>query len=159
MTSINRRRGPALSLTLGLLEVISLSGLAYCALTLLGLQSCSLQQCVLVLYGAYFATSAICIVGIFRWKRWGVYGPGAATFSVAVINVIQGTAMLREFIVGMVLIAVAAALLRPAWAYRKIGAKAVLFQVNGVNQNALRPDDIVARPGWPRHGFIVPVQR
>jgi hypothetical protein len=114
MNTVKRKRNAAFSVALGISEAASLLGLAYCVLALIGLHCPPERECALVSYGVYFATVAVCIYGLFKGRRWGVYGLGAATFSIAAINLAQGAATWYGFWTGILLIATAVLFLRPA---------------------------------------------
>ena len=115
MSTLHRQHPTLLALALGLLGTLSILGIAYCVLALTGAQPCTLAECTLVLYGAYFVVCGIAILGILRWKRWGVYALGSATFSVAVVALLQNEVRVRDLLVGALLITAAVAVLRPAW--------------------------------------------
>ena len=115
MSTLHRQHPTLLALALSLLGAISILGIAYCILALAGVQPCTLAECTLVLYGAYFAVCALSIVGLLRRKRWGIYALGSATFSVAVVALLQNEIRVRDVLVGALLVTAAVALLRPAW--------------------------------------------
>ncbi len=117
MRILERKRSLGLSIMLGLLAVLSLAGVTYVVLALLGWEGCTWQDCTLVFYGTYFITSAICTVALLRWKRWGAYGLGTATFTVAVADLVNGVAALQDFLAVIVLMAGAAGLLYRVWPY------------------------------------------
>jgi hypothetical protein len=115
MSTLTRKHPTLLALALTLFAAVSILGITYCVLALAGVESCTLAECTLVLYGVYFVVCGVSIVGILRWKRWGVYALGSATFSVAVIALLQNAFRMRDLLVGALLVTAAVAVLRPAW--------------------------------------------
>ncbi|MBN2471819.1 MAG: hypothetical protein JXN59_13945 [Anaerolineae bacterium] len=112
-----RQRHPVLLMTLSGLELAALIGVGYCILALLGRQRCDLATCTLVYYTAFFVVSAICVLAILRWKRWGVVGLATTITTVALIDLLQGSSTMTDFMAVMILIAAASTLLRQAWPY------------------------------------------
>ena len=99
----------------GLLEILSLIGAGYVILALFGVQECSVATCRLVYYGAFFVISAVSIVAIFRWKRWGVMALATTAGTVALIDYLQGASTLLDLVASLALIAGAGALMSRAW--------------------------------------------
>jgi hypothetical protein len=116
MNASERRRSPALSITLGIALLGSMIGIAYSILVLSGTQTCPLSTCRMVYYAAYFVVSAASVIAVLRWKRWGVYSIVTATSTVAVADYVQQAASLQDFISIMVLLAGGTALISKAWA-------------------------------------------
>lgn len=115
MSTLHKQHPTLPALTLTLFGVVSILGLAYCILALTGTQPCALADCSLVLYGAYFAVCGVSILGILRWKRWGVYALASASFSLAVIALLQDQLRFQEALTGVLLATAAAFALRPVW--------------------------------------------
>lgn len=116
MESVGRQRGTALSITLVLLGAVCLMGVAYCALAAVGLQShAALPTWQFLFYGAWLAIGAVCVHALLRWKKWGVVGLGVAALVMSLVNLIQGSVTLQGISLGVVVIVVLVATLRPAW--------------------------------------------
>lgn len=99
----SHKRNTEFTLILVIFELVSLMGLLYSILAVLGLHGSSpLPSWQRLSYTVWFAVSAICVYGILLWKRWGVYGLGIATLCFMGVDIVVGSttwgdASLRAF--------------------------------------------------------------
>ncbi len=117
MSTLNKPHGSPIKGLWGGLGVVGLLGLIYCLLALGGLQPSPLQAHTLILYGVYCAVIVASAIGILRWKRWGLYALGSATFSLGVIGLFQNSLSPQDALIGLGVAALAVILLRPGWRY------------------------------------------
>lgn len=117
MSTLNKPHSSLVTGMLGGLGFLGLLGLIYCLLALGGLQPSALQNDTLILYGVYCAVIIASVIGVLRWKRWGLYAIGSATFSLGVIGLFQNSLTPQDILIGIGVAALAVALLRPSWRY------------------------------------------
>ena len=112
----NRQRSTELTAILAIFEVVSLLGLIYCLLVLVGIQSAQpMPAWRLAFYGGWFAVSAVCVYAMLHWKKWGAYGLAAATSIVTVLDIVKGSATWGGASLGLLIAVLIAAYLRPHW--------------------------------------------
>jgi hypothetical protein len=105
MQSIDKHhQNTELTSILTVFEVVSMLGLIYCLLVLAGLQIAQhMPVYQLLLYGGWFALSAVCVFAMLRQRKWGAYGLAIATLIVTVVDIRQGTATFGGACLGLVI--------------------------------------------------------
>lgn len=88
MQTHNQKQSSELTTILFIISIISLLGLLYCIIVLLGIQSNeSIPTWRLLVYGVWFAISTICTYFMLRDKRLGAYLLALATLFVTVVDI------------------------------------------------------------------------
>jgi hypothetical protein len=97
MHSLNsRKRNTEFTFILAIFELVSMMGLLYYVLALLGKQGPPVPSWQMLIYAAWFGVSVICLYGMLIWKKWGVYGLGIATLCVIGVDVVAGSTTLGD---------------------------------------------------------------
>jgi hypothetical protein len=117
MRFAERKRSAGFSAIMVSLGTICVLGAIYCLLALTGAQSYhpTLTQRQLLFYGSWYVVSAIAVVAILHWRRWGVYLAGVATLLVAGANILRGTVTVQAATLAVIVVASLLAYMRPIW--------------------------------------------
>lgn len=118
MHAFHPKHSLGISALLALLAIVYALGVAYSFLGWAGVQSvpATWHRDALPLYGVVYAVGAASAVGIFFWKRWGVYGLGAAWAAMAYLNALYPTPFNLDLtVVGTLLLVAFFLYLRREW--------------------------------------------
>ena len=116
MTEQNVKRGGCLTAFLILMLVAnSLTSLLYLLFSgIIRQASPNIPGWVTIILGIFGAINFLLSLAIWKWKKWGLYGFGASTVIVFIINLSIGTPILNSLF-GLLGIIILAFLVKPLW--------------------------------------------
>lgn len=110
----HQKRNTEFTAILAIFEIVSLLGLAYTALILLGVQiSSTIPYWRMLVYGVWFAISVVSTYGMIIGKKWGAYVLGIATLIVTAVDIFA-QAPLEGAMLGICVALLLAAYLSPS---------------------------------------------